>query len=142
MRFFGVRRSGTFHARSMQDGCVDGDVYGLVCGEFCLPAGIIDGAAHGVRQAESGALLEDLDNLLQEGLAEFCTQDSDSVTARAALCVTPPLISIATTLQPPSSRGCSSSPLPHAVPVQDVLVKRRVRGGKKWRQPSSVSTTL
>ena len=42
-------------------------VYGPVCGEFCLPAGIFDGAAHGVRQAESAALLEDLDNLLQEG---------------------------------------------------------------------------
>ena len=117
-------------------------VYGPVCREFCLPAGIIDGAAHEVRQAEVGVRPEDLDNLLQEGLAEFCTQDYDSVTARAASCVTPPLISIGTTLQPPSSMGCSSSPLPHAVPVQDVSVKRCVRGGKKWRQPSSVSTNL
>ena len=117
-------------------------VYGPVCREFCPPAGIIDGAAHEVRQAEVGARPEDLDNLLQEGLAEFYTQDFDNVTARAASCVTPPLISIARSLQLPSSMGCSSSPLPDAVPVQDVSVKRRVHGGEKWRQPSSVSTNL
>ena len=117
-------------------------VYGPVCRAFCLHAGIIYGAPHEVRQAEVGARPEDLDNLLQEHLAEFCIQDYDSVTARAASCVKPPLISEATTLQPPSSMSCSSSPLPHAVPVQDVSVKHRVRAGKKWRQPSSVSTTL
>ena len=115
-----------------------------VCHEFCHPpdVGAEVLAAPLQKNGTTATPPDDLDNLLQEGLAEFCAQEFDNVAIQAAACVTRPLISTALALQPPSTMGCSSrcSPLePHAVPEQDVSVKRRVRGGKRWRTSSSPS---
>ena len=85
---------------------------------------------------------DDLDNVLQEGLAEVFAQQFDNVAIRPAACVTRPLISTALALHRPSTMGCSSpcSPLePHAVPVQDDSVKPCVHGGKRGRTSSSPS---
>ena len=118
-----------------------------VCPEFCLPRGVeAEVLAASVQDnGETPPNDLDLDNVLQESLTAFCGHEVDSIAVRGASCVTQPLISVAAALQPPSSIGSSSPRLPlkpHAVPVQSVSGKDRVRGGKKWRQPSSVSTTL
>ena len=116
-----------------------------VCCEICLPPGVGAEvlAAPVQKDGMTATPPDDLVNLLQEGLAKFCAQEFDNVAIRAAACVTRPLISTAPALQPPSTMGCSCpcSPLePHAVPVQDVSVKCRIRGGNRWRTSSSPST--
>ena len=118
-----------------------------VCREFCLPfdveAGVL--AATVQKSSQIAPPPDDLDILLQEGLAEFCAQEFNTVAVSAAACVTQTLSSKIPALQQPSIMAASGpySPLePHAVPMQDVSVKRRVRGGKRWRTSSSPSAGL
>ena len=118
-----------------------------VCREFRLPpdvgAGVL--AATDQKSSEIAPPPDDLDILLQEGLGEFCARDFHNVTLPAAACVTQTLTCENPALQPPSTVA-RSGPLsllePHAAPLQDVSVRRRIRGGRKWRQSSSASRSL
>ena len=100
-----------------------------VCREFCLPPDVRAGvlAATDQKSSEIAPPPGDLDILLQEGLA---------------VCLTQTLSSENPALQPPSTvagSGRYSLLEPHAAPVQDVSVRRHVRGGRKWRQSSLAS---